>query len=309
MGLHNRPYWQDGDDGGGNAGAGGFQSGGMRGLTIGMPKPGKMIKVLLMINVVVFVVQVFADKPSANSVGWMSATLGASVGGWWQVWRYFTFQFLHGGYWHIVMNMLGLYMLGTPLERHWGSKRFLRFYLSCGVVAGVAYVVMGSLADLPPGVPIVGASGGVFGILLACAVLFPQFRLIFLFFPVPIRLAALILFGAMLILMFESVGLSADRLSSEFWSHVAHLGGAVTAAVWIWLVPRARRAGQRTRRRGQQGAWRRKMEKRVSDQAEVDRVLDKVHHEGIGSLTGRERDILQDATRRQREQERDLYRP
>ena len=304
MGLHNRPYWKDDEDDGGA----GFHSAPAGGLTIGMPKPGKVVKALLLINIVVFIVQKFADKASAHSAGRMSLILGASVGGWWQVWRYVTFQFLHGGYWHIVVNMLGLYMLGTPLERHWGSKRFLRFYLSCGVVAGVAYVVIGFLAKLPPGVPIVGASGGVFGILLACAVLFPQFRLIFVFFPVPIRLAALILFGGMIILMLESAGLSADRLSSEFWSHVAHLGGAGAAAVWIWLVPRARGAVRRTRRRARQGSWRRKMEKRASDQAEVDRVLDKVHREGIGSLTGKEQKVLQEATRRQRDQDRDLYR-
>jgi membrane associated rhomboid family serine protease len=304
MGLHNRPYWKDGD-GGGNAG-GDFRPPGAGGLTIGMPKPGKVIKALLLINIVVFVVQAMIE--GSGSRGPMTSALGATVAGWWQIWRYFTFQFLHGGYWHIVMNMLGLYMLGTPLERHWGSKRFLRFYLSCGVVAGVAYVVIGLLKGLDPAMPIVGASGGVFGILLACAVLFPDFRLIFFLFPVPIRLAALLVFGGMIILMLQWIPRGGGP-PPEFWSHVAHLGGAFAAAVWVWLVPRAQRVGQRTRRHVQQGAWRRKMEKRVSDQAEVDRVLDKVHQEGIGSLTGRERDILQDATRRQREQERDLYRP
>ena len=107
---------------------------------------------------------------------------------WWQLWRFITFQFIHAGAVHLFFNMLGLYMLGTILERSWGTKRFLRFYLGCGVVAGLCHVAMAfilNLGGIQTRIPLVGASGGVFGIVVACAVLYPQIRLILILFPVP----------------------------------------------------------------------------------------------------------------------------
>ena len=275
--------------------------------TIGMPKAGRVVKILLLINLAVFIVQALVDRPTPlYPYGVISGWFGATVGGFWQIWRYFTFQFLHGDFLHIALNMLGLYMLGTPLEQRWGPKRFLRFYLSCGVVAGLAYVVMGAIVGMRADTPIVGASGGVYGIVLACAVLFPQFRLIFFLFPVPIRLAALIIFGGMGLLILQSV--SHGVYSGQFWSDVAHLGGAVTAAVWIWIVPMFRGTLGRARRGARQGAWQRKLDRRAAEETEVDRILDKIRDQGVNSLTRKEKKILQDATHRQREEEQDLHR-
>lgn len=296
MGIYNRSYWKEGDNS--NPGGGG-------GLTLGLPPLGRVVKYLLMINLGVFLVQLVFDQRG----GWLSLTLGATVEGWWQIYRYITFQFLHGGYWHIIMNMLGLYLLGSPLEQHWGSRRFLGFYLGCGVFAGIAYVAMSAAVNADPRVPIIGASGGVFGILLACAILFPQFRLIFLFFPVPIRLAAIIIFGGMIFLVLGSIG-SGVR-TSQFWSEIAHLGGAVAAALYIWLLPkftemRLKRASDPTKTNS--GSWRRKMEKQAAEQVELDRILAKIHDAGIQSLTKKEQKLLRDATRRQQAQERELFR-
>ncbi|HUU91631.1 MAG TPA: rhomboid family intramembrane serine protease, partial [Phycisphaerae bacterium] len=186
MGLHDRPYWKDSDQTGGGSG----------GMSLGMPKPTRMVKYLLIINLAAFLAQVFLEVTLKFR---LSTIFGATVGGFWQLWRYVTFQFLHDprSLWHIGLNLLGLYMFGTPLEGRWGSRRFLTFYLTCGAVAGVAYVVMGGVLALPHGIPLIGASGGVYGILLACAVLFPNFRVILVLFPVPIRLAAVIIFGGM----------------------------------------------------------------------------------------------------------------
>ena len=128
-----------------------------------------------------------------------------------------TFQFLHDptSLWHIGLNMLGLYMFGTPLERHWGTKKFLRFYLSCGVAAGVAYVAIGAALGNASWIPLIGASGGVYGILLACAVLFPTFRVILFIFPVPIRLAAILIFGGMLLSGCRVADLVAESLAAQ----------------------------------------------------------------------------------------------
>jgi len=313
MGLHDRPYWRD------DGGRGGYGGGPMRGLAVGLPKPGAAVKWLLIINIVVFVLQVFVDRPSiSNPYGLLSSHLGVTLNGFWQPWRYVTFQFLHGGMWHVALNMLGLYMLGTPLEQHWGTKRFTKFYLACGAFAGLAYVLMCALVaggqDGPNAVataarglgdvPLIGASGGVFAIVLACAVLFPHFRLIFFLFPVPIRLAAVIIFGGMILVVLSGL---TGRPGSQFWSDVAHLGGAVAAAFYIWVLPALRSGARQRRARLNEGAWRRKMEHRRADQAVINRILDKINREGLDSLTRRERDILRDATRRQQHNDRDLY--
>ena len=205
------------------------------------------------------------------------------------------------GAWHLLLNMLGLYFLGTAVERHFGTRRFLWFYLSCGVVAGVAYVLIGLAGALPRWLPIIGASGGVYALVLAAAVYFPRFQIIFLFFPVPIRLAATVIFGIMILTVMQS--LAADRVAAAM-SDVAHLGGAGAAAIWIWVLPRMRAAGQQSVRRRNQGRWEAKMRRRADEQAEIDRILEKIKTQGLASLSGKEKRTLREATRRQREDDR-----
>jgi len=299
MGLHDRPYMQD--DASFTGGGGGM----MRGISAGLPKPSKAVKWLLIINGVAFVLQLVFDLGFSIR---LSDWLGATAGGFWQVWRYLTFQFLHDttSLWHIGLNMLGLYMFGTPLEQLWGARRFLRFYLSCGVVAGLLYVIVGLWLGNPRWMPLIGASGGVYGILLACAVLFPHFRIIFLFFPVSIRLGAIVIFGGMILYLLSS--LKAGVYSGGFWSQVAHLGGAGMAAMWMWVIPRFKGTAQGVVRKANRGAWERKMRHKRDEQAEIDRILDKIRTEGLGSLTWKEKRTLKEATRKQQREERDISR-
>jgi membrane associated rhomboid family serine protease len=264
-----------------------------------MPRPARVVKWLLIINVVAFVAQIF-------SKGWTTEWFAARLSDWPQVWRYLTFQFLHDAhnFWHIALNMLGLYMLGTPLEQRWGGRRFLRFYLSCGAAAGIAYVVMQAAVGprvIPDWFPLVGASGGVYAILLAAAVFFPHYRLILFLFPVPIRFAAVLIFGFMILTVL--MGISDGSFPPGFWSDVAHLGGAVAAAVWVWLLPKLRGMMSEAGQNAQQGAWERKLQRQNRRQEQIDDILDKIAREGIASLTEREKQALQDATRRQREED------
>jgi membrane associated rhomboid family serine protease len=298
MGLHDRPYWKDA------AGAepeGGF----MRGLSVGLPKPSKAVKWLLIINAAAFVLQLALGKSLQAPLNFW---LGATAGGFWQVWRYLTFQFLHdtSNLWHIALNMLGLYMFGTPLEESWGSRPFLRFYLSCGAAAGLLYVIVGAILGKDSWVPLIGASGGVFGILLACAVLLPDLKLILVVFPVPVRLAAVIIFGGMILYLLSS--LRAGVYSGNFWSQVAHLGGAGMAAMWLWVIPRFGGAAQGAIRRASRGSWQSKMQRRRAEQADIDRILDKIRLEGLTSLTRKEKHTLKEATRRQQREDRDISR-
>lgn len=312
MGLHDRPYWKDEPSQFAPDGGGGGPMGGMR---LSFPKPARVIRTLLIINIAVFIAQQLTDVPTAEyRAGMMTTWLGVTVDGYWQIWRYVTFQFLHADFWHIVMNMLGLYILGSPLEKSWGSKRFVTFYLTCGVVAGLAYVVIAAMFNEPSWMPIIGASGGVYAVILACAVFFPRFIIIFLFFPVPIRLAALIIFGGMIIIILRAIG---REDFGAAMSDVAHLGGAAAAAVWIWVIPRLRGAGGVAgvagvagmgREKINQGAWRRKQRRREEEEVQIDQILQKIKDHGIGSLTRGEKKALQDATRRERDQDQRIDR-
>ena len=301
MPIDNRPYMSRGqyDQGGG----GGLGSG------LGLPKPTKAVKYLLIVNLAVFVLQLFVGRVVFKRAGVdpLSSVFGVTVGGFWQVWRYLTFQFLHDTdtLWHLGLNMLGLYMFGSSLEGLWGSRRFLAFYLSCGAVAGVAYVIIGAAMGLNPHIPIIGASGGVYGILLACAVLFPHFRVFIYLFPVPIRLAAVLIFGGMVLAILISInGGGIIRAMSD----VAHLGGAVAGAIWLWTPRLLDSSVARSLQGIRQGAWQRKMQAARARQEEIDRILRKIHEQGLNSLSGKERRILRDATRKQQRQDRELHR-
>ena len=115
-----------------------------------------------------------------------------------QVWRLITFQFLHAGIWHLVMNLFGLWVFGSLVEQNLGRKKYLAFYLMCGICGGLMYLVLNGLgqtglplpAFLPndPRTPLVGASAGVYGVILACAYLMPNERVFLMFLPIPLRL-------------------------------------------------------------------------------------------------------------------------
>jgi membrane associated rhomboid family serine protease len=287
MGLGNRPYWRG--DPQSFRGGGGFPGGGMR---MGLPRPGPGVGGLLIANLVMFVLQ--------HLIPTLTFALAAIPALWWQPWRYITFQFLHGDLFHILFNMIGLYFLGMYLERAWGTRRFLVFYLVCGVISGLTHVALTYLFHQSPNNYLIGASGGVYAVIAACAILFPNIQLILMFFPVPIRFAALLFF----LIAFLSI-LSGDGGGI---SHAAHFGGMVAGGVWVWLGPRLRNARAEARQRINNGAWERKMRRQQQDQAEVDRILDKIRREGIGSLSSREKRILQDATEKQRRQDRTINR-
>lgn len=285
MGMESRTYWRGG-------GGGGYGGGGL-----GLPKPQKGVGTLLIINFGVFVLQAITGDVGPRGYGTITALFGARLADWWQVWRLITFQFLHGGVMHLVFNMIGLYFLGMYLERAWGTTRFIRFYLTCGAVAGLSHYVLMAALDAPD-VPLVGASGGVFAAIAACAILFPQIKLILLFFPVPIRLAA--------ILFFVIAGLNLLSGGGGGISHAAHFGGMIAGGLWVLVGPKVGDIKVETRQRVKEGAWKRKMEAEAKDHEEIDAILQKIQREGIGSLTSKEKRTLQQATEKQRQRDRKI---
>ena len=217
-----------------------------------------------------------------------------------QVWRWVTYQFLHASFGHVLFNMIGLYFFGPMMERWWGSRRFLAFYLLCGIGGAGLFSLLTFVPDvigLSSQSPMVGASGALFGILVGCAVLYPNQQVMLLIPPIPMKMRtmAIVFLGlAMLSLM-----AGAKNAGGE----AAHLGGALLG----WLM--IRNPGWLNFANGglpdfsekiKQGRDTRRRDNRDKDDAEIDRILDKVRNKGLASLSNKEKKTLQRATDRQR---------
>jgi len=152
------------------------------------------------------------------------------------VWQLFTYIFLHGGLSHLLFNLLALWMFGGELENYWGSRKFAQYFFLCGIAAGICTAVF--TPRLYQGIPVIGASGAIYGLLLAFGWLFPN-RLIYIYFlfPIPAKYFVII-FG--LIEFFSSIG---GRAGGGV-AHITHLGGLLFGLIYLG-VPRIR---QRLRR-------------------------------------------------------------
>jgi membrane associated rhomboid family serine protease len=132
-------------------------------------------------------------------------------------WQVVTYSFMHGGVLHLAVNMLALWMFGRDVERVLGSRRFLFYYLICVVSAALLQLIVAYASAHP--YPTVGASGGVFGVLLAFGMFFPQRRLLLLFPPIPMPAWLFVTLYAILELVLGVTGTQAGV------AHFAHLGG------------------------------------------------------------------------------------
>jgi membrane associated rhomboid family serine protease len=150
------------------------------------------------------------------------------------VWQLFTYLFLHGGVFHLVFNMLALWMFGSPLESDWGMRRFLRYYFICGVGAGLFDLAL-SLA-VGGGRPTIGASGAIYGVLLAFGVCYPE-QTVLMNFLFPIKAKYMVAIYAA-IALYSSLGSGNTGVSN-----IAHLGGMVVG--FVYLKSRLPRTGIR----------------------------------------------------------------
>ena len=281
MGLYDREYYR-------RSPGGSFAS----------PLSGSSItKRLIILNVVVFVVDQFlvnlarAPQYSLSALGAFEltrATRGL------QLWRWVTYQFVHAHVWHLVFNMIALYFFGPLMERWWGSRRYLAFYLLCGISGAVLYALL--VPFLGPGF-MVGASGSIFGILAGAALVAPDQTVLFMMFlPMKLRTLALILMGVAAYTVFTA--------GPNAGGQAAHLGGAALGFVlmknphWLGFAQRPL-----LRRRPVPGPVTRPppdAHARRKQEAELDRILTKVKDQGLHSLSEKEKKTLRDATDRQR---------
>lgn len=185
------------------------------------------IKWLLIINVGVFIFQRLTDYSFIILFGLVPYLVWDEAA----IWQLFTYQFLHGGIFHLLFNMLALWMFGCDLERRWGSQFFLKYYFVC-VLGGA---ILNTVFVPTQTVPSIGASGGIYGILLAYGLIYPE-RVVYLYFFVPIKMKYFVMIiGA--IALFSSIGATHSGIA-----HLAHLGGMVFGYFylrwgnpWVWI--------------------------------------------------------------------------
>ncbi len=143
-----------------------------------------------------------------------------------QPWQLVTYAFLHGGFNHLFFNMFALWMFGLPVERLWGSRKFAQYYVTCVIGAGLIQLLVQYISGNV--YPTIGASGAVFGLLLAYGVTWPNAKLFLIFFPVPIKAKWFVLIYGGAELVFGVTGAMPQV------AHYAHLGGLFFGAGLLW---------------------------------------------------------------------------
>lgn len=266
----------------------------------------RITRYLLIANIVAFFAMQIILTVSGNTID-LNKTLGLhfvlSPG--FNIYQLFTYMFMHGGFTHLFFNMFALWMFGCVVENTIGEKKFLFYYILCGIGAGL-FQEVAQFADLTiSGIfnigYTVGASGSIYGILLAFGMLYPEQRIFIFPLPVPIKAKYFIIIYAVIEL------LSAMGTTNDGVAHVAHLGGMVVGFFLLryWKRPKT---GRKTRRNmggynksyttsTTMGAdWTYNQEKKRK-QAEVDAILDKIRKSGYDSLTKEEKQRIFDASK------------
>ncbi|MDQ7012601.1 MAG: rhomboid family intramembrane serine protease [Planctomycetota bacterium] len=323
MGLAERGYYRDeprgyGGGGGGRGPSGGFHFGRMNALSVTMW--------LIIVNIAVHLLANTALKP-LYEWGHFSTYEGFQR---LQVWRLVTFQFLHDptSIMHLAFNMFGLWVFGGIVEETLGRRRYLAFYLVCGIFGGLMYLLLNLAGTLLPfqlpgflftdtKTPLIGASAGVFGVIMACAYIAPTMRLQFILLPISLtmRTVAYLYVGfAVLNLLLGGGNAGGDA---------AHVGGALAGAYFIRnshllldffdvlgdsrkqkaVGPRRKAAkprGARGPKPGKPAKPSNAASRLAREEAEIDAILAKIQDEGIGSLSAREKKLLAKDTERKR---------
>ena len=277
------------------------------GVTIGS-KWTRVIMILIIVNVTVFIIQLLFSTISSQ---WGVPVMGISpetdgvvhhvrlgpdrfttlfwlyqplaIGKLW-LWQFVTYMFLHSvsDPWHIIFNMLVLWMFGSEVERAMGTRKFLTMYFTAGIFAGI----FGCL--FTPNNPILGASGAIFAVEIAFAMFYPNSTIIFFVFPIKAKYLVMIFVGITVI--------NCLMPSSGNVAHFAHLGGLLYGFLFIRYEPRFSNFLISWQNQQKENEY--KKEEEVKNGVDV--LLDKVNRTGMKSLTRRERSYLKNASKRYR---------
>jgi membrane associated rhomboid family serine protease len=214
-------------------------------------------------------------------------------------WQLFSYMFLHEGWAHIIFNLLGLWMFAGDLENLWGTARFIRYYIICGIGAGICIALVNAYMALPQHFPqssssvTIGASGAIFALLLAYGMTWPN-KEVLIFFVVPVKIKYFLIFFGVFS-FFATLDSIHDNTNAV--SHIAHLGGILVGFVilQIWLHRKAQKIGLLTKLIKQHRLKRKKkvIDSRIKAKQMIDDLLEKIAREGISSLTEKEKKDLE----------------
>ena len=239
------------------------------------------IKTLISINFAIFILQSISSSEIMffSNFGLVPKLVWSQL----KIWQPFTYMFFHGDIWHVLINMFVLWMFGSELERAWGKKNFLHFYFITGVGSGLGTMLFG----LQSTIPIVGASGAIYGVLLAYGVMFPN-RTVYLYGIIPIKSIWFVI-GIGVIAFFSSFNNFTNI------SHLTHLFGMIIGYLYLkrpihfrslWFSVFKKVLEYRIQ----------SQEKKISRSVEMERdlnsILDKINREGFKSLTQEEEQRL-----------------
>jgi membrane associated rhomboid family serine protease len=285
---------------------------GYGGRPTGMPGPfegAPVTKWLLIVNIAILFLMVLLTGPGellrdSSFYRWGSFSIQKSIYEF-QIWRFLTFQFLHGGAGHLIANCIGLFFFGPHIERWMTSRPFLVFYLLCGIAGALFYTLLffmpGFLDGYLPTIPMVGASAGLFGILAAFYFVAPNARVL-LFFVIPMQMKTL----AIVYFAIETLGVIFNWHNAG--GSAGHLGGALFGLLVLKWPPLRQAVVKLSRIGGEKEAGRvgkvkeaqivrEKNQSPLELTKEVDRILDKISEQGIQSLTPKEKETLNKARR------------
>src|ERR1035438_7187260 len=270
--------------------------------------PWSATLVLLIVNVLVFLGQLVVERFTRFPIlSYLALSVEGLRHGF--VWQLLTYQFLHGGWLHLLFNCWAIFVFGREVGDTLGRTSFLTLYFSSGVMGGMVQALAGVLIGGRFAIPVVGASAGAFGLVAAFATLFPERPLmLLLFFIIPLSMRAKFL------LLFEAIATGVGLFAGmDNVAHAAHLGGMLTGIVFIryamhWHWPQFKRTWAQPPRRlvtvlpRTSASWAQSRGSADEDlppeeflAKEVDPILDKISAHGIQSLTARERRILETA--------------
>jgi len=239
------------------------------------------IKTLISVNFAIFILQSISSSEIIffSNFGLVPKLVWSQL----KIWQPFTYMFFHGDIWHVLINMFVLWMFGSELERVWGKKNFLRFYFITGVGSGLGTMLFG----LQSTIPIVGASGAIYGVLLAYGVMFPN-RTVYLYGIIPIKSIWFVI-GIGVIAFFSSFNNFTNI------SHLTHLFGMIIGYLYLkrpvhfrslWFSVFKKVLEYRIQNQEE------KISRSVEIERDLNSILDKINREGFKSLTQEEEERL-----------------
>ncbi len=244
-----------------------------------------VVKKLIIANVVVFLFSYIAGPTGRHILLYYFSLVPAFILDKGFVWQFFTYMYLHGSFTHLLFNMFALWMFGSMVESVWGGRKFFQYYTLCGIGGGLCTWALSHGWTNPT----VGASGGIFGVLLAYGMLFPE-NYIYLWLLIPIK-------AKHFVILFAAIELLAGfSYTPDGIAHFAHLGGMLFGYLYIRKgLPRLPTGFKiRIPKKPAIRVVRNDPSPAPSRQDRVDEILDKITQHGIDSLTPEEKRILEE---------------